>query len=78
KIAAAADEEKEPANTSKEKLVYFEPVIDHNIPMPPQVRAKRGRTKVARVKWPFTKMAIGDSVLLPEWAEPSRATAALE
>lgn len=75
KTSIAADESL-PAHT-KEKLAYFTPVIEKHLPMP-AAPTKRERTKVARIKWPFAEMEIGDSILLPDWAEPSRASAAVE
>lgn len=59
-----------------ERLPYFTPKIEPGIPIPHE-KTVRERTKEARIRWPFREMNVGDSVLLPKWAEPSRASAAV-
>jgi hypothetical protein len=50
-------------------------VIEDGIPIPP-IRPK-GKNVGRRIYWPFAEMAIGQSILVPDWADEKRAMASL-
>lgn len=55
---------------------FYTPPVDRDIPLPtPADRKPRSKNQGAQIRWPFVSMEIGDSLLVPNWAEPSRATA---
>lgn len=64
-------------NTTKEiePTKFFTPTIDGGIPIPEVKRKARAKNQGAQIRWPFVTMKIGDSLLVPNWAEPTRATA---
>lgn len=55
----------------------FTPAIEPGIPMPATPKRSRSKNNGALVRWPFPEMQVGDSVLVPDWAKPTRATAYL-
>ncbi len=66
--------------TEKEEYVIednstFIVPIDFDIPMP-EARPK-GKNVGRRITWPFATMNVGDSCLVPEWADEGRARAYL-
>lgn len=44
----------------------FKPNVEKGIPLPPDIRTKKGPNKSIRIIWPFAEMEIGDSFLIPE------------
>lgn len=58
----------------KDKKTFVVP-IDTDIPIP-EARPK-GKNVGRRIVWPFATMNVGDSFLVPEWADEGRAFAAL-
>lgn len=58
----------------EDKSTFIVPV-DSGIPMP-EARPK-GKNVGRRITWPFATMNVGDSFLVPEWADEGRALAYL-
>lgn len=56
---------------------FFTPAIEPGIPMPATPRRTRSKNIGAQIRWPFAEMKVGDSVLVPDWAKPTRAAAYL-
>jgi hypothetical protein len=56
---------------------FFTPAIEPGIPMPATPKRTRSKNNGAQIRWPFAEMKVGDSVLVPDWAKPTRAAAYL-
>lgn len=64
---------------AKKEPKTFTPSIDRGIPIPPKPkREPRSKSVGPRIYWPFAEMEIGDSVLVPDWAEPTRVVAYID
>jgi hypothetical protein len=61
--------------TAPEPTKFFTPTVESGIPLPPVERKQRAKNNGAQIRWPFATMKVGDSLLVPNWAEPTRATA---
>lgn len=55
----------------------FKPDVEKGIPLPPDIRTKKGPNKSVRITWPFAEMEIGDSFAIPPWSTAHQATKAV-
>lgn len=61
---------------SKSTQKQFNPLVEKGVPLP-ESRKERGEETSSRINWPFSEMEYGDSFLLPEGCDKTKAYSAL-